>query len=36
MINKGGVVVISWKVIEEANLGILLGVLNITQPWASG
>jgi hypothetical protein len=33
---KGGVVVISWKMREEADSGILLEGLEITQPWASG
>ena len=35
-LRKGGVVVISWKVREEADSGILLEGLEITQPWASG
>jgi len=33
---KGGVVVISWKMREEADSGILLEGFDITQPWASG
>jgi len=32
----GGVVVTSWKEIEEPDSGIHLEGLEITQPWASG
>ena len=35
-LSKGGVVVNSWKVREEADLGFFLEGLEIPQPWASG
>ena len=35
-LSNGGVVVISWKVREEADSGILFEGLEITQPWAIG
>ena len=35
-LRRGGVLVISWKGREEADSGILLEGLEITQPWASG
>ena len=35
-LSNGGVVVISWKVREEADSGLFLEGLEITQPWASG